>query len=341
MVEPPGTAPGSDPLITSAFMSIVPKDRPNIESPRAHCNRRLHPDAVGAYGDARRPTGIDLLCPVFELQKTSRTIRWGAMTFASLRSLCWLSFFAAILWAWWRMYAMSTGMDLDLLGRPGVMGEAMRRMDPRMDMYMPMARFAPLFSMWAIMMAAMMLPTLVPTLRCYEDLMASATGTRAGWVGVLLGYFAVWVGFAAVIAAAQLALLFAGIVDMLGIAASPWIAGALLVAVGLFQFTRAKELCHGVCHSPMTYFLGHWRAGFGGGLRMGLGLGVYCVGCCWGFMVLGFAGGVMNLAWMGMATLFMILEKLPQIGHYVAKPLGYALIFAGLSVIVLAPTAGG
>ena len=26
MVEPPGTAPGSDPLITSAFMSIVPKN---------------------------------------------------------------------------------------------------------------------------------------------------------------------------------------------------------------------------------------------------------------------------------------------------------------------------
>ncbi len=25
-MEPPGTAPGSDPLITSAFMSIVPKD---------------------------------------------------------------------------------------------------------------------------------------------------------------------------------------------------------------------------------------------------------------------------------------------------------------------------
>jgi hypothetical protein len=26
LVETPGTAPGSDPLITSAFMSIVPKD---------------------------------------------------------------------------------------------------------------------------------------------------------------------------------------------------------------------------------------------------------------------------------------------------------------------------
>ena len=29
-MEPPGTAPGSDPLITSAFMFIVPKDRMNI-----------------------------------------------------------------------------------------------------------------------------------------------------------------------------------------------------------------------------------------------------------------------------------------------------------------------
>ena len=29
-MEPPGTAPGSDPLMTSAFMSIVPKDRSEI-----------------------------------------------------------------------------------------------------------------------------------------------------------------------------------------------------------------------------------------------------------------------------------------------------------------------
>ncbi len=263
------------------------------------------------------------------------------MAFLSIRNICWIGFFSAILWAWWMMYSMSAGMDLDLLGRPGAMGEAMRRMDPRMDMPMPMAEFGQLFSMWAIMMAAMMLPTLVPTLRCYEDLMVSAKGTRAGWIGVLLGYFMVWVGFAALIAAAQLVLLFAGVIDMLGIAASPMISGSLLVAVGLFQFTRTKELCHGACHSPMTYFLGHWRAGFDGGLRMGLGLGLFCVGCCWGFMALGFAGGVMNLAWMGLATLFMVLEKLPQVGHYVIKPMGFALIFAGISVIVVALTTGG
>ncbi|WP_299849999.1 DUF2182 domain-containing protein [uncultured Roseovarius sp.] len=258
-----------------------------------------------------------------------------------MRSLLWLGFFAAILASWWVMYVMAMDMDLDLIGRPGASGQVMREMDPRMDMYMPMAHFGPLFIMWAIMMAAMMLPTLVPTLRSYEDLMISANGNRAGWLGVLLGYFVVWVAFAALITAVQLALLFGGVIDMLGIAKSPIFAGLLLLAVGAFQFTRAKEICHGVCHSPMMYFLGHWRTGFAGGLRMGLGLGAFCVGCCWGFMALGFVGGVMSLLWMGLATFFMVLEKLPQIGHRVTKPMGVALIFSGLAVMALPLANGG
>jgi predicted metal-binding membrane protein len=258
-----------------------------------------------------------------------------------VRSILWLGFFAAILAAWWVLYSMSTGMGLDLIGRPGPMAEAMRGMDPRMDMAMPMAEFGPLFGMWAVMMAAMMLPTMVPTLRAYEDLMHSAGATRAGWLGVVLGYLAVWTGFAAVITAVQLGLLFSGLVDMLGIATSPLVAGGLLIAVGAFQFTRAKELCHGVCHGPTLYFLGRWRPGFAGGLRMGLGLGAFCVGCCWGFMALGFVGGVMSLLWMGLATLFMVLEKLPQIGHRVTRPMGGALILGGGAVLAPALIAGG
>jgi predicted metal-binding membrane protein len=188
--------------------------------------------------------------------------------------------------------------------------------------------------MWAVMMAAMMLPTMVPTLRSYEDLIVSATGTRAGWAGVVLGYFITWVGFAGLIALAQVILTASGIVDSLGISASTWFAAALLIAVGLFQFTKLKEVCHGVCHSPMQYFLGHWKTGFAGGLRMGLSLGAFCVGCCWGFMALGFVGGVMSLLWMGLATLVMIIEKLPSIGHYVTKPLGVILIVGGAAVAV-------
>ena len=187
----------------------------------------------------------------------------------------------------------------------------------------------------------MMLPTMVPTLNAYEDLITSADGSWAGWMGVVLGYSIAWVAFAALIAGAQLALLFGGVVDMLGIAKSVWITGGLLIIVGAFQFTRVKEICHGVCHSPMSYFLGHWRTGFAGGLRMGLGLGAFCVGCCWGFMALGFVGGVMSLLWMGLATLFMVIEKLPQIGHVVTRPMGGILIVAGLVVVVQPLVMGG
>jgi predicted metal-binding membrane protein len=256
------------------------------------------------------------------------------------RSVLWVGFFGLVLAAWWWLYSMATGMGLDLIGRPNEMAQAMAAMDPRMEMRMPMAEFGPLFGMWAAMMAAMMLPTMVPTLRAYEDLMVSANGTRAGWLGLLLGYAVVWLAFAAGIAGVQLGLLFGGVIDMLGIPRSRWIAVALLLGVGLFQFTRAKEVCHGVCHSPMSYFLGHWRTGFGGGLRMGLGLGAFCAGCCWGFMALGFVGGVMSLLWMGLATVFMVIEKLPQVGHYVTKPAGAALILAGVGVAVW-PMMGG
>lgn len=237
----------------------------------------------------------------------------------AVRSILWLSFFGVILVSWAFLYMMAMMSGVDLIGRPVGMN------------MMPMETFGPLFAMWAIMMAAMMLPTMVPTLRAYEDLMQSANGTRAGWLGVLLGYAIVWVAFAALIAAAQLWLASVGLVDELGIAPT-WLSAGLLVVVGAFQFTRVKEVCHGVCHAPTMYFLGHWRTGALGGLRMGLGLGAFCVGCCWGFMALGFVGGVMSLLWMGAATLFMVIEKLPQLGAFVTRPMGYALIAAGLGL---------
>lgn len=239
-----------------------------------------------------------------------------------VRSSLWLTFFAAILLAWWTMFGMARMSGLDFLGRPVGMN------------MMPMTTFGMLFPMWAIMMAAMMLPTMIPTLRSYEDLMVSADGTRAGWSGVILGYFITWIGFAAVIASVQVLLTSSGLINSLGVASSTLIAAGLLILVGLYQFTKLKEVCHGVCHAPMHYFLGNWKTGFSGGLRMGLRLGAYCVGCCWGFMALGFVGGVMSLLWMGLATVIMIIEKLPQIGAYITKPLGGILILSGLCTAI-------
>ena len=236
------------------------------------------------------------------------------------------------------MSSVKTMSSDDSMRSASVMSEdkqmaSMPKMAGNMSMDSSVTSFLPLAGMWAVMMAAMMLPTMVPTLRSYEDLMVSADGTRIGWLGVLLGYSLVWIVFALVITAVQIGLLYFNIVDMMGKAKSLWVSAFLLLLAGTFQFTRAKEVCHGVCHSPMSYFIGHWRTGLGGGARMGISLGAYCVGCCWLFMVLGFAGGVMNFLWMGLATLMMVLEKLPQLGHFLVKPLGGILILSGLSVV--------
>jgi predicted metal-binding membrane protein len=42
----------------------------------------------------------------------------------------------------------------------------------------------------------------------------------------------------------------------------------------------------------------------------------------------------MSLLWMGLATLFMIFEKLPQVGHHLTKPAGAVLILAGVAVAI-------
>lgn len=259
----------------------------------------------------------------------------------TLRTVLWIAFFAAVLAAWWAIFGMARGMGMDLLGRPGPDMQGLKLLDPLLDLCVPVAAFWPILWMWVVMMAAMMLPTLVPTLRTYESLMVSADGSQGGWLGIVAGYGLVWVIGAVVFAGLQLGLMKSGIVDMLGAARHPVYAGAFLMLAGAYQFSVVKEACQNVCMHPMTYFMGNWRTGTAGGLRMGLGLGAYCVGCCWAIMALGFVGGVMSPLWMGLATLFMVVEKLPQIGRYVTGPMGVALVGAGMVAIGAGIFTGG
>ena len=229
---------------------------------------------------------------------------------AIFRSAFWLGFFAIVLWAWWVMFSMSVA-----------------------PMPMMPNKFVGLFSMWAIMMAAMMGPTFVPTMRAYEDLITSANGSRLGSIGVILGFFFVWIGFAALIAIAQTWLIEAGLLSSMARSASTTFSAGLLISAGAYQFTALKDRCLAHCRSPMFQFLAHWRPGFLGGIRMGLHHGAYCVACCWGLMVIGFVGGIMDLLWMGGATILMTLEKLPQLGKWLTRPLGIGLILWGVGVV--------
>ncbi len=237
------------------------------------------------------------------------------------RSLAWLAFFGAIAGLWWAVYAMVAGQVGWLCGPDGVL-------------LLPYLGLPQLFAMWALMMLAMMLPTLVPVLSAYDAL---PLGGSKGWAGIVLGYSGVWAVGSMGFALAQLALMRLGLLDLGGASASQWLSVLLLLIAGGWQFTRGKEICLDACLSPMSYFLGRFRPGLGGGLVMGVDLGITCVGCCWAIMALGFVGGTMSLLWMGLATAFMILEKLPDFGMYLRKPAGAALIAlaAGMSINAL------
>lgn len=249
------------------------------------------------------------------------------MTRAGLRGAAafgWISFFSVILAAWTLLFLMQPAPpDIDLTSVYGLDAwRALCRVDASQ------AAFPVLFAMWALMSAAMMAPTAIPALKTYADLIHAGAGTRAGAALLLVGYLGVWLGYAAVAALAQQALASASLLDPLGRSAEPSLTAALLAVVGLYQFSRLKEACLSRCRAPFAFFMAHWRPGALGALVMGARLGAVCVGCCWALMLLAFAFGTMSLAWMGLATLLMALEKLPDLGRLVTRPLGVALIAA-------------
>jgi predicted metal-binding membrane protein len=238
----------------------------------------------------------------------------------------WLALYALVLGSWALLFAMQLPADLVAAARlfGPELWEALCSVRPGV------AGAPTLFLMWAAMAAGMMAPTALPAFATYDDLRAARAGSRAGFAALAVGYLAVWLGFAALATGAQIALAGAGLLTPLGASASAGLTAGLLAAAGLWQFSPAKGACLVRCRAPFGFFLAHWDAG---PWRMGLRLGLVCLGCCWALMALAFVGGVMNLAFMGGAMVLMTLEKLP-VGRYLTRPLGVALLGAAALVLV-------
>ena len=178
------------------------------------------------------------------------------------------------------------------------------------------------------MMAAMMFPALAPTVALY----ARMTKERAPLSPLLFtaGYLIVW---------SAVGVLAFGVAWLAGDVlawdrAGRWIAGGILVAAGIYEFTPLKDVCLGKCRSPLGFLLGAWRDGRAGALRMGAEHGGWCVGCCWALMASLFALGVMSIAWMACIAALIALEKtLPW-----RRPATYgtAAILLLLGILVLA-----
>ena len=236
----------------------------------------------------------------------------------SMRGMHWLALFGAVASAWFALYAMAVPADLRETSRlfGGEFWADLCAVTP------DLAGYGRLVLMWALMSTAMMLPTALPAFAAYDDLGQSAE-TRP--LVLAAGFLAVWWGFSLVAAGLQLALYRLDMVSAFGDSRSALLSALLLGVAGAYQFSALKESCLSKCRAPVGFFLQHWDEG---PWRMGLRLGATCMGCCWALMLLAFVGGVMSLAFMGLATVFMIIEKLPDIGRWISRPLGAALIAA-------------
>ncbi|CRL14110.1 DUF2182 domain-containing protein [Phaeobacter italicus] len=240
----------------------------------------------------------------------------------------WLGLFAVILGAWIVLYLMAVPADLREAGQ--IYGADFWRdlctMTPDAAGYLRMVL------MWSLMSAAMMAPTALPAFATYDDLSHAAPDTRFG--DLVGGYLLVWGGFSIVAAALQMLLFQLGLISAFGDSLSAGLSAALLLIAGLYQFSSAKEACLSKCRRPLVFFMQHWDEG---AFRNGVRLGLVCLGCCWALMLLAFVGGVMNVAFMGLATLIMVFEKLPDLGRYLTRPLGVLLlgwsVWIGLTLI--------
>jgi predicted metal-binding membrane protein len=196
--------------------------------------------------------------------------------------------------AWFVTVAQARGMGIG----PGTMG---------MDL--------PIFiGTWVVMMAAMMFPSVAPVAILWtRAIYRKETGAvRARRISEFVaGYLVAWsafglVAFAALIATGRLA--------------------------GTYQLTPLKNVCLRHCRSPIAQLLHYGNVkGPARDLRVGLFHGMYCVGCCWGLMIVLIALGAMNVAAMAALAGVIALEKLWRRGPGVARVAGLALI--GLAVL--------
>src|SRR4051794_2098773 len=190
---------------------------------------------------------------------------------------------------------------------------------------------------WVVMMAAMMFPSIAPMVVMYarieegkrEKGQATETGATAVFV---TGYLLTW-------AAAGLngyAIIEGGRALDLGFLAwdsgGPYIAGAVIVAAGLYQLPPLKDVCLRHCRSPMMFLLTRWRNGRIGALQMGVEHGGWCVGCCWGLMAALFALGVMSIGWMVLIAALIALEKLLPWKAMANRSVATLLVVLGLAV---------
>jgi predicted metal-binding membrane protein len=174
-----------------------------------------------------------------------------------------------------------------------------------MGIMTPLGSFQFFLAVWVSMMAAMMLPGAAPAVvqRAHADGRVRAVPLFVG------SYLAIW--------------------TLVGVAVyalyrphGSSAAGALVLAAGIYEFTRLKQNCRRRC-----------RESVGSGFEFGL----CCVGSSIGLMLMLVALGIMSVTWMSVITVLVLAQKLLPPRAAIDVPLALAILGLGI-LIVVAPS---
>ncbi|HWP48170.1 MAG TPA: DUF2182 domain-containing protein [Candidatus Limnocylindrales bacterium] len=199
--------------------------------------------------------------------------------------------------------------------------------------------FVAFLFMWLSMMVAMMFPSAAPMILLFSRLVRQRKSQGQAFVPTwvfVAGYLVIWTAFG-VIAYFVIWIVQSGSTRISdGYLLQPIRVGQgiLLILAGLYQFSPLKTACLRHCQSPLGFIAQHWREGIAGALRMGLYHGAYCLGCCWGLMLVLFAVGLMNLTAMGLLTLIIFIEKVSRYGMILGRIVGVGLVGLGVYLIL-------
>jgi len=193
-------------------------------------------------------------------------------------------------------------------------------------------------SIWSAMTLAMMLPSASPMILTYAEIAETAARKSERIVSPLViaaGYASVWLVFSLLATVIQIVLTRAALLNTGITSASGILAGAIFIGAGVYQFSALKHACLTHCQNPFPFFFTNWATTPGGVFRLGVEQGLYCLGCCWAMMMVMFAVGAMNVAWMAGLAAVMTIEKLLT-GRRFAHGFGVALIVVGTGIAVSA-----
>jgi predicted metal-binding membrane protein len=184
---------------------------------------------------------------------------------------------------------------------------------------------------WQVMIAAMMLPASLPSIAAFSAA-AHRARRRHALAEFLSAYALAWSIF--------------GLLAFMGddilhhiVDATPWLAdrpwlieASVLALAGAYQFSPLKRRGLAACRHPAA--LAHSsevlrRRSF----QLGLDHGLACLGSSWALMLLMFAEGFANLAWMAALAAVMVYEATGRHGPRLAQAVGVGLVFAALATL--------